>query len=268
MLLWAQRRFRRVQKLIGPATQSILDSRLFRLRGLNRLILAVYCRYKSLEATPIEQIREFVIEGSIVIDVGAHFGFFTTQFSRLVGTNGMVIAIEPNKSSLGMLAHHLSTRRMTNIQVFSCAAWSSTTRVHLVMDGPLGVTSHIATTPGHQTTTIEGRSIDDIMSVPRPARVSFIKIDVEGAELEVLRGALATLQTDKPTVLCEIGSEYGLDSSRHLSEFFRLLRSINYECCDVKTKLLLSEEEITAALADLRYLDVLLCPSKTIGMTN
>ena len=59
-----------------------------------------------------------------------------------------------------------------------------------------------------------------------------------------------------------------MNTREHLSEIFCFLRSVNYECRDVETGVLLSEPTIDELLSELRYLDVLLSPSLAIGVTN
>ena len=67
-----------------------------RLPGFHRVFLTLYPIYKQyFEAGPIDQLREFVPDGSLVIDVGANIGFFSLRFAEWVGDGGKVIAIEP-----------------------------------------------------------------------------------------------------------------------------------------------------------------------------
>jgi hypothetical protein len=112
---------------------------------------------------------------------------------------------------------------------------------------------------------VQGRTLDSIVRESAARRVSFIKIDVEGAEVEVLRGAVEILQRHRPTVLCEIGHESQESSSEGVTNLFEILRLVNYDCRDVTAKRLLKADEVSSAVARLRYVDVLLCPTKPMA---
>ena len=62
-----------------------------------RVFLAAYSVYKTwIEAGPVDRLKDFVLPGSTVVDVGANIGFFTIKFAQWVGEQGRVIAIEPD----------------------------------------------------------------------------------------------------------------------------------------------------------------------------
>lgn len=255
-----QRRFRILQKLSGPAIQKLLESPPLDVSIVDWLVVGIYDRYKRLEASPMRFIETYVVPGTTVIDVGAHYGYFTTRISKLTGTNGKVIAFEPNLRSQAVLRRRINRQQLTNVRVLSFAAWSSSTTIRFISDGPLGVTSHVLPADSREGLHVEGRSIDEIVRDDQGMRVSFIKIDVEGAEIDVLRGSHETLLHHRPVVLCEIGSEYEIVSTRHVDALFELLDAVDYECRDVRTKAKLSGGDVRCSIDVLRYLDVLLCP--------
>ena len=259
-------KFRRLQTSAAPVVTKILESKFARIRFLQKFILFTYGGYKSFEATPMSSVREYVPAGTTVIDVGAHFGYFTTRLSRLVGANGEVIALEPNSASCRLLHDRIARARLKNVRILSCAAWSSSTDVQLLIGGPLEATSRVALDPETDGMKVQGRTLDSIVREHAARRVSFIKIDVEGAEVEVLRGAVETLQRHRPTVLCEIGHESQESSSEGITNLFEILRLVNYDCLNVTTKRILKADEVSSAVTRLRYLDVLLCPKVLIPL--
>ena len=258
-------KFRRLQMSAAPVVTKILESKFARIRILQNLILFTYGGYKSFEATPMSSVKEYVPAGTTVIDVGAHFGYFTTRFSRLVGANGEVIALEPNSASCRLLHDRITRARLKNVRVLSCAAWSSSTDVQLLIGGPLEATSRVVLEPDMDGMKVQGRTLHPIVREHAVRRVSFIKIDVEGAEVEVLKGAVETLQRHRPAVLCEIGHESQESSSESVTNLFEILRLVNYDCLDVTTKRILNADEVSSAVARLRYVDVFLCPTKPMA---
>jgi len=254
-----------MQEAVGPVVIGIVKSRLFQYRVLKHVTWFTYDLYKHFEATPMKLIKNQVPVGTTVIDIGAHFGYFTTRLSRIVGHNGAVIALEPNTASRRVLDDRITRSRLKNVRVLACAAWSVSTDVQLLISGPLEATSHVVLDPEIDSMKVQGRTLDSIVREHAVRRVSFIKIDVEGAEVEVLRGAVETLQRYRPTVLCEIGYENRESSSEGVTNLFEILRLVNYDCLDVTTKRILNADEVSSAVARLRYVDVFLCPTKPMA---
>jgi FkbM family methyltransferase len=129
--------------------------------------------------------------GSVAIDVGAHIGYFTVLMARLVGRQGRVYAVEPAQDNLSFLHRNVKQNRLDNVTVVPCAAGRDSTvralRLGTNSDGygfytPLKET--IRTVPTAQV------RLDELVQGP----VDLIKIDVEGAEFEVLEGTANLLR--------------------------------------------------------------------------
>ena len=135
--------------------------------------------------------RRFSIgKGNVVIDVGANVGAFTIKAARQVGPTGKVIAIEPEAENLALL--YKNTRHLSNVVVIGKAASGSKGQQKLYQ-APQPFLFSTQSDYGLGFTEVEADSVDNIVSELGLDRVDFIKIDVEGAELEVLEGAAKTL---------------------------------------------------------------------------
>lgn len=173
-------------------------------------------------------VTPWVNKGDTCIDIGAHGGAWLFPLSRLVGPGGAVVGFE----ALPYYARVLSiTRRLlgrTNTTIVNVAITEDGAKVRMVWKDPSGALltgrTHIAGAgdSGNSQIEIAGTTLDDACG-RLPGRVSFLKIDIEGAELGALRGGTATLKKHRPIVLSEVVEahlkRYG-HSTRMLFAFF------------------------------------------------
>ena len=166
-----------------------------------------------------EQTEAFVSAvqpGSVVYDVGAHFGYYSLLASHLAGGSGRVIALEPAPRNLQVLRKHIDLNRCANITVLETALSDHPGEArfdnragsgvgHLSPEGPLTV----------KLTTLDALTRE----FPAP---NVVKIDVEGAEEAVLRGGRETLSRAKPVVFL---STHGPGLAENCS---RMLRELGY----------------------------------------
>ena len=138
--------------------------------------------------------------GTTALDIGAHIGTHTLALARAVGARGRVYAFEPQRKVYRELVRNLALNRIENVVPLRFAVGNETRVVEMNPgvgpDGAIGV--------GHGGDRAELRPID---SFPF-ANVSLIKIDVEGFELEVLRGAARTIKRWRPVIVTEIGGAH------------------------------------------------------------
>lgn len=146
--------------------------------------------------------------GLTVIDVGAHVGLHTLMFSQRVGPTGHVLAIEPSPANAQFLRSHIVWNDCRNVDVIEAVAGDRETHVSFNFrtdpTDPGGFANSLAYTIGGETNTVPMTTVDVICAGQRP---HLIKIDVEGAELLVLRGARETLSRWAPMVAVSIHPE-------------------------------------------------------------
>ena len=152
--------------------------------------------------------------GAIVFDVGAHAGFYTLLFSRLVGAAGSVFAFEPSESNLAFLHKHLKLNRIVNVEVINAAVSEVSGTGHFE-EGISSYNGRLTTSGAIAVRTVR---LDDLCmngAVPLP---NYIKIDVEGAEDSVLAGASATIRDARPIIfLATHGSDLDASCVRQLT---------------------------------------------------
>jgi FkbM family methyltransferase len=183
-----------------------------------------------------EMLERFAPEqGDVAVDVGAHMGRYTIPSAKRVGQNGSVVAIEAHPGNFRLLERNLRLNGLTNVIPLNCAAYSSKARLKLYLpDEKEGYTMHHSLMSSYLSTKyrekaarrhveVEADTLDHILQSAGIDRVNWIKVDVEGAELEVLKGAWGTLSRNNDiSLLIEV---HGTETYRPVME---LLRSQNF----------------------------------------
>ncbi len=161
-----------------------------------------------------KQTSEFIKqakEGDIIFDIGANVGYYTILASKIVGENGKIFSFEPVVRNLAYLYRHIKLNGLNNVVVLplACADESTLKKFsfgrtiaegHLLENNSLNSFNFLSHTYVHTT------KIDDFCNYSG-ITPDVIKIDVEGAELHVLKGAQQILHKSKPKIFLSIHSE-------------------------------------------------------------
>jgi FkbM family methyltransferase len=163
------------------------------------------------------QLKSLIRPGDFLIDVGANIGWMSLWMARQTERRGQVWAFEPHPGILPDLQENISLNAFSQIRLFSVALGSASNRMTL-FDNPhinRGGASLIDSAEKANTShLVKTRTLDSyIQEMPKAPRL--IKIDVEGWELEVLKGAVELLKAPQPPVLV---LEYSLERPAHPGE--------------------------------------------------
>ena len=196
-----------------------------------------------------EKLMRFLLRpGDTFVDVGANVGYYSVLASGLVGRTGTVLAIEPQPPALSMLALN-ATRRDSPITVVSVAASDETGAAQLWVR-PEGDTSSLSPGGPATPTSVPLETLDHLCA--ELPRVTLLKIDVEGHELQVLRGARTTISRHRPWICFELLEQLartGAVSVADLSAFFRELDYVCHYVCHQAVGPLVSGERSQYVLA-------------------
>lgn len=193
--------------------------------------------------------RSIVKPGQTVLDIGANIGYFSILLGSLVGPSGRVYAFEPLTSNLDLLRRSVEENHQSDRIVVTEAAVGLTAGTADLVVPTFSMNSGGSyldagggdKPPGHATHRVPVVAIDE-QDIRRP--VSFIKIDVEGAELLALRGAKKTLERDRPTILCEINTrQLGLVSRTTPAQLIVEIEALGYSTWQLRDAELVRDEE-------------------------
>ena len=141
------------------------------------------------------------------MDVGAHVGYFSLLAGRQDGPGGSVLSIEPNPVVLEQLRRNVERSRLRHVQVVhtACGASHDAVRLYLHTESNSSMASLSAQNATSGTAVdVPCTTLDDLCKERGIARVSLVKIDVEGAELAVLRGMERVLREMRPVIVLEV----------------------------------------------------------------
>jgi FkbM family methyltransferase len=140
--------------------------------------------------------RERTRPGATVFDVGANVGFFTLLASKLAGDSGRVYAFEPLPRNVDLLERHIRLNELANVHVAAIAIAATSGEAHFRM------AQHASMGGLNESGDLRviTASLDDLIASGRVARPDFIKMDIEGAESDALRGAKHLLAGDALTI--------------------------------------------------------------------
>jgi FkbM family methyltransferase len=229
-------------------TRDFLELALTRFPGL-------YSRLIAQRRTPnLEKIvfLSLVRRGDVVADVGANTGYYSLLFSHLVGASGCVHAFEPVPPTFAELEARMRRARFGNVVLNDSALVEEekTTTIYLpgndpgqaaltrhrfgswTMGGPIHTYSCRATT---LDAYVESRGIQSL---------DFVKCDVEGAELLVLRGALKTIRRFSPLLFLEVSRHWTTDFSYEPADLGQFLESFGYSRFFLATDRLIPISEV------------------------
>jgi FkbM family methyltransferase len=155
----------------------------------------------------------------VFVDVGAHVGLYSIYVAHNLGSK--VIAIEPHPENFNFLLKSIKSNSLRNISALNLAAWNEDTELPLYTADSSGDHSLKSTIARKHVYIVRARKLDNVLSELGVRKVSFIKIDVEGAEVEVLEGLRTTLKAYRPRLIIEVWTG-------NAGAVQRILKDLNY----------------------------------------
>jgi FkbM family methyltransferase len=142
-------------------------------------------------------------KGDVFIDVGAHIGKYTITAAKIVGKSGLVVSLEPFPANYRTLLENIKMNKLTNVVALNVAVWDAKCDLKLFIGREHGQHS-VKKDSGRGFITVQANTLDNIVSTLGVEKVNVIKIDVEGAEAEVIKGSIRILNKYHPKLIIEV----------------------------------------------------------------
>ena len=251
--------------LAGLASQSIGGAR--RLLGLRNEVtvrrwgvtwkldlqegidLAIFL-FGVFERRTVLACRRHLRPGDTAIDVGANIGSHTLHLARYVGSRGRVFAFEPTAFAHQKLLANIAlnptlSARIIAEQIMLVDAAERALAPQLYSSWPLtaGAPVH-AKHLGRLMDTAGARavSLDEYVESARVSSVALIKVDVDGHECSVLRGAIGAITRFRPVIVMEVAPYVLRDTGHDLGDLVEIVASLGYELRDQRTETVLPSD--------------------------
>lgn len=202
-------------------------------RGLRSLIATDDIDFlHDAEGDYYRRVVDLVQPGFSIFDVGAHFGLYTLAFVEAVGDLGRVISFEPNPASFDILTRTIAINELSNIVPIQAAISDQVGRSEFQVTGE-PAESHLRDANSQHRQAKECFEVDvttiDEFAANSGYLPDLIKIDVEGSEVAVLRGAADTLKAQRPVLCCEIHESVGGGNDGSVVDIEQVLRDLEYQ---------------------------------------
>ncbi len=188
---------------------------------------------KGTYELPLQKaFASYVQPGNVFYDIGANIGFFTVLAAQLVGRSGQVYAFEPVPENAERVRYNAKLNRFSNVTVFQKAVSANIGEGNLLLAHHSGgaTLSHVGTPPDLRgAMKVDLVCIDNLVEQKKMKPPTVVKVDVEGAEIDVLKGMLKTIDQYKPIIFYEVddGNKEAFQQKSDALETF--IRQLGYK---------------------------------------
>ncbi|CAN5506995.1 hypothetical protein BH10BAC1_BH10BAC1_07680 [soil metagenome] len=169
-------------------------------------------------------------KGMTVLDIGANMGDTALHLSKLVGETGVIIAFEPDEINFKRLTQNLILNKSQNIKLHKIGLGheNTTLKLYRVNTGNQGMNRILNSPSDYPYTEVIIQKTDDFISQNKIENVDVIKIDVEGFEFNILKGAKRLLEKFHPKLIIELDDNNLKENGSSAKELINFLENLNY----------------------------------------
>jgi FkbM family methyltransferase len=146
-----------------------------------------------------ESVQKEIKEGDVIVDIGANIGYYTLQEARLVGASGRVYAIEPVPENAELLKKNIELNNCSNVEVFQMAVGDANKTDYIYITNYRNTAAMIKTQSSIDKVPVQVTTLDRFLEDKRAP--DLVRMDVEGYEVEIVKGMTRFLESNKPLKL-------------------------------------------------------------------
>lgn len=210
-----------------------------------------YCKSDSSD-----YLLDYLENSEVILDIGANIGqtsFNIIGTQQKKGLNPVVHAFEPYPRTFKKLETNKTLNSAISVKTYNLGLGRKKGMLHMTQHSPLNSGGFRMTDESDNSISVPVISLDEFVSENQLTKIDFIKIDVEGFEVQVLEGALETLKTFRPILVFEYSLENINAQKGNIENMLKQLSGMNY---DIRTKENISDQE---AILKLDYQTDLIC---------
>ena len=177
--------------------------------------------------------------GDTVIDIGAHMGVFTFFLAKQVGPNGKVYSFEPTPLSYALLKKNIGYNKLEKIvEAFPTAVADKEGEISFYLNDPLSKGNSISSNNTFERSVqvkhdeiikVKAVALDSLLQKEKIENLKLIKIDAEGAELQILKGGKELIQKYKPYITLEIHPNSFDNIENTMTELYHIITGSDYK---------------------------------------
>jgi FkbM family methyltransferase len=190
---------------------------------------AIYLKDAFFESAEIKELCRYIKPG-VAMDIGANIGIYTISMAKEMGAKGEIWSFEPLPPNVKQVEDNLLLNNLNNARIYPIALGNENGTIALKLsdDDMFASTVEVFSYESGKTLDVAIKKLDTVWQEKNKPAVSVIKIDVEGAEMDVLAGAVEVLKANKPVLLLEAAT------SDHFNQLSQWLSPFGYKAIQPK----------------------------------
>lgn len=219
-----------------PVVINWIEGLKLRIHPKNEVFRSIFVR-GIYDPNLIVAVNSCLRKGSVFIDVGASMGYFSLLASKVVGSEGRVVAVEPSSRDFTRLVDNGNINNLQNMSVHRLAVTDTDDQTVKLMvaneeRSSLNTLGSTFSFKGLEKETVEEVrtvTIDTLVQKENLEHVDFIKLDIEGSELVALKGAMKTIETYRPVIMLGANEDALSACGFNIAELETLLQELRYK---------------------------------------
>lgn len=202
------------------------------------------------------------LKDKVIVELGANLGVYTLYFSEAAGKNGRVFSFEPNPIVFNLLKKNMMKNKCDNVELLNYGVGDEDSKLVFVSKRFVNETGSFDKAIqeklkkdkfGYRSWEIEIKKLDSVKEFDSVKKIDFIKIDIEGMEMEALLGAKKLIKTGSPDLYIEIHGVDNITKIERLKNIFELLKELNADYKGIHLPDCIDVNDIIADRKNIEY---------------